>query len=346
LKTLTLCLQCLRRNVDGTPIEDSSVELRLEGVDQITAFYSPANILVKPSEFEPHDRITLADLQDWPHGGVEARLSINSGHAEFEMETSCFQDVLVGETVDQARTSPLRIHVFFQSPSHGLHTADTNLFIACDAIEPFFGGMPLDIKLWQSQFDAWWAAWREHWSAKDEDNKEEDATIEDTFIPSVPSDWSDLSYRPPSASPFLVSATDIPAELLKTIEDFHTGMHERDWSKMAAADPFFDQGPEERAACLRDRFLGDEFGRWIYVRHIDGWWCEGNRACVVVRGIEHTKEDENSTATNEETVVTYGLRRFRQNWVIATWSQGWPKYGSAEKLEGKQSWRESWNLIE
>jgi hypothetical protein len=116
--------------------------------------------------------------------------------------------------------------------------------------------------------------------------------------------------------------------------------------KVAAAYPFFDQGPDERAARLRDQFLGDNYGRWVYVRHIDGWWCEASRAGVIVRGIEHNKGDDDPPARNEETVITYGLRRFRQTWIITTWSQGWPRFGSAEKLPEAQSWRDGWSLEE
>lgn len=84
----------------------------------------------------------------------------------------------------------------------------------------------------------------------------------------------------------------------------------------------------------------------MYVRHIDDWWCEGHRACVIVRGIEHVKVDDDSPDRNEETVITYELRKFRQTWVIATWSQGWPRFASADKRQGEQSWRNGWNLAE
>ncbi len=83
LKTLDLRFQCLRRHVDGTPIEDSTVDLKLGGVESVVAHYSPAGVTVKPTEFEPGSRITLADLEDWPHGAVEAHLAINSAQAAF-----------------------------------------------------------------------------------------------------------------------------------------------------------------------------------------------------------------------------------------------------------------------
>src|SRR4051794_29631325 len=74
LKTLDLSFQCLRRNVDGTPIEDSTVDLKLGGVERIVAHYSPASVTVRPSEFETGSRLTLADLEEWPQGAVEAPL--------------------------------------------------------------------------------------------------------------------------------------------------------------------------------------------------------------------------------------------------------------------------------
>ena len=51
LKMLDLRFQCLRRNADGTPIEDSAVDLKLGGVERVVAYYSPASVTVKPSEF-------------------------------------------------------------------------------------------------------------------------------------------------------------------------------------------------------------------------------------------------------------------------------------------------------
>jgi hypothetical protein len=71
-----------------------------------------------------------------------------------------------------------------------------------------------------------------------------------------------------------------------------------------------------------------------------------DRACVGARGIEHVKGDNESPARNAETVITYGLRRSQRGWVIATWSQGWPRFGSADKLPEWQSWRDGWNLAE
>ena len=97
LKTLDLGFHCLRRNDDGTPIEDSTVDLKLGGVEQIVAHYSPASVTVRLSEFESPSRTTLADLEEWPHGAVEAQLSISSPQAEFDEATACVRESLAGD---------------------------------------------------------------------------------------------------------------------------------------------------------------------------------------------------------------------------------------------------------
>jgi hypothetical protein len=347
LKTLHLSFRCLRRNVDGTPIEDSTVDLKLDGVERIVAYYSPANVTVKPSEFEPSSRIAPHDLEEWSYGPIEAHISINSLQAEFELESACVREALVGELKEHSSESSLRVHVSFEPHNYGPEGTTTGIAIDCDSLESFTNGVPLDIETWERQFEAWWAGWQHHWSEKgQEDGDEREAALEDTFIPAGQSDPPDWSYRPPSAAPFLLQPTAVPAELLKPIEDFHTGHHEQNWLKLAAAYPYFDQGPDERAARLRDQLLGHNYGRWVYIRRIDGWWCEGSRACVIVRGIEHNKGDDDSPSSNEETVITYGLRRYHQPWIIAIWSQGWPRFGSADKLQEAQTWRNGWNLAE
>lgn len=347
LRTLRLSFRCLRRNLDGTPIQDPTVDLKLGGVDRIVASYSPADVTVRPSEFKPASRIALSDLKDWSHGAVEAHLAINSLQADFQAATACVRDVLVGDRDDPTGNSSLRVHVSFEPHNYGPEGTLTSLCIDCDSLEPFTNGVPLDVETWERQFESWWTGWREHWSAKRQDESgEEQPALEDTFIPAGESEIPNLAYRPPSAAPFLVPATSGPAELLKPIEDYHTGFHERGWLKVAAVYPHLDARLEERAARLADQYLGRDYGRWVYVRHIDGWWCEGDRACVIVRGVEHIKGDDESPARNEETVITYGLWRFRQSWVIATWSQGWPQFGSAEKLLESQPWRDGWNLSE
>jgi hypothetical protein len=346
LKTLDLSFRCLRRNVNGTSVEDPTVDLKLGGVERVVAYYAPAGVAAKPSEFDPGPRITLADLEDWPHAEAEAHLANNTPQAEFDAETACVREALIGD-LDDGGESPLRVHLTFEPHNYGPQGVVAALVVECNSLDSFAAGVPLDIETWARQFEAWWAGWREHWAAKDGAGSEaQEPADEDTFIPAGGPDAPDLSYRPPAAPPFLIPSESAPPELLKPIDDYHTGFHERDWQRVAAAYPHLDYSTQDRVDRLREQFLGWDHGRWAYVRHIDMWWREGNRACVVVRGIEHVKGDAEEPGRNEETVITYGMRRFRDHWVIATWSQGWPRFGSAAKLPEPQPWREGWDLAE
>ncbi len=343
LRSMRWYFSCLRRNEDGSPIADTTVELRMEGVEQVVAYYAPARCDVKPSEFVVWNRLAVDNLGGWPGHPTEARIAINSRQADFDMATSCIQEVLG----DGSGPSGLRIHLFFVPHSYSPDAAVLGLLVACDSIQPFTTGVPLDVDAWTRLFEAWWAGWREHWAAASPGRAcDEEPTLEDAFIPAGPSPPPDLSYWQPHEPPFQLTAADAPDELLWAIETFQAGHHGRDWQRMASAYPNFDRTSEERAAQLKDQYLSHDFGRWLYVRCVDSWWCEGVRACVVVRGIEHTMPEDNVSAGNEETVVTYGLRRSGDRWIIATWSQGWPRFGSAPKLPGGQSWRDIWRLAE
>jgi hypothetical protein len=337
---------CLRRNEDGSPVEDTTVELRMEGVEQVVAYYAPARCDVRPSQFVVRKPLSPDDLAAWSGPPTEAFLAINSRQADFGMATSCVRDVLVGG--DNGGHSGLRIHLSFVPHSYAPDSVVLGLLVVCDSLQPFATGVPLDIETWTSQFEAWWAGWRRHWAAEPASGRADDREpcLEATFIPAGQSPSPDLSYRQPQEPPFQVEPTDAPVALLRPIEDFHTCLHGRDWRRMASAFPDFDQSNDERALQLSEQYLSHDFGRWLYVRRVDSWWCEGNRACVVVRGIEHTLPDDGEPSRDEETVVTYGLRRFEDRWIIATWSQGWPRFGSAPNLPGRQTWRDIWRLAE
>lgn len=343
LRRMQWFFSCLRRDEDGLPIEDSTVELRLEGVEQVLAYYSPAACTVKPSEFDVRQRLSAGDLAGWAVQPTEATVAINSRQADFDLATSCTQDVLV----DGVEPSALRVHLSFVPHSYAADSVVVTLLVVCDSLQPFAAGVPLDVETWTAQFEAWWAGWRQHWAGATEvQNEEREPSLEDTFIPAGQSPPPDLSYRPPAAPPFHLEPTDAPVELLKPIKDFHAGLHDKDWQRMASAYPYFDRSDAERAEQLQDQYLSHEFGRWLYVRCVDSWWCEGVRACVVVRGVEHTMPDEDAPAKNEETVVAYGLRKAGDRWVITTWSQGWPRFGSATKIQKRQSWKDLWGLAE
>ena len=115
---------------------------------------------------------------------------------------------------------------------------------------------------------------------------------------------------------------------------------------MAAAYPYFDQGPDERAARLRDQFLGWDYGRWVYVRHIDGWWCEGQTGPASLSG-DRTRQGRRRIPGQErgnrhhlraaEVPPDLGHRH-----MVA----GLAPVRVGGKLQEAQTWRDGWNLAE
>jgi hypothetical protein len=241
LRRLSLDFICLRRNLDGSPIADPSVELRLVGVESIVAHYSPANLEVRPSDFVAKGRLCIVDLESWSRPPTEIHLSLNSEHSEFELATACVKEHLFGQSLNGGRRSEFRVHLSFDQHDHGRDATASSLAICCDSIESFTNGAPLDLDLWQSQFKAWWQGWQQHWSVSEsETDPTSESALEDAFIPAGDSS-PDLSYQPPQESAFELAETDAPAELIKPIEDFHVGLHERDWLRVASAYPHFDR---------------------------------------------------------------------------------------------------------
>src|SRR3569623_255670 len=114
LRTFRLFFCCLRRNTDGSAVEDPTVELQLDGVEEIVAYYSPPSFGVKPSEFDVDHRLTAGDLERWLGRPREAELAINSPHAEFTMATSCIKEVLFTEQDQDEEGCCLRVHLSFR----------------------------------------------------------------------------------------------------------------------------------------------------------------------------------------------------------------------------------------
>lgn len=343
---LRLSFACLRRNTDGSEMADTSVDLVLAGVERIAAFYSPAAIEVRPSTFRVASPLSMADLIEWQRPAVEAHPYINSVCRAWDMATSSHIDWLAGSPVDPliAGSGLLSVSLLFDRPYRN-DAAETTLFVQCASIQAMAGGVPLALEDWSEQYDAWWKGWRDYWAQKKDDDDGPTSALEETFIPAgLSTEPDDPSYRPPRRPAFQVGTTDVPADLLAPVRDFHQGLHGQDWLTMARAYPTLDDTDAERAQKLEKQYRTYDFGRWVFLRHIDSWWTEGSRACVVVRGIEHTAPLDGDPAKDRETVITYGLRKVADRWIIWTWSQGWPQYGSAPKLAEEQLWRHEWGL--
>jgi len=340
LCTFAIQFDCLRRAVDGAELNERTVEIKLTGVQAIGIGYDSSSIEARPSRFEPPKRITAENLVEWPFRPLEASLSINSTAFERALESACFDWLMGDETSlkDSACTFCLR---FDQWGHFGLPMLYVHIIAGGDVFTIASGGLPISIQDWEAQYAAWWAGWKKHWDSKDSTSEGGGSEFA-VAIPAGESAVPDLSYRPPPEAVFQIEPTDAPVEVLSPLKEYLESQHERDWSKMARVFPNPEATHEERREQL-ERINVSDFGRWGYARRIDDWWLEGARACVVVRGIEHQMAFERHAAQNIETVWTFSLRHRDGNWIIDTYSQGWPKFGSAKKLPAKQKpWLRKW----
>lgn len=346
LAQASLVFDCRRRNTDGSELSDRSVEIRLNAVERIAAFFNPANIEVRPSTFKLESPISKADLKNWTITPSEAQLSVNSKSDLFHMTTSWRIDWIKGDALS-GQKGKYALCLRFDQHYYGKDACEKSLFFDCNDIELMSSSIPLDLYEWGEQCDAWWRGWGSHWEDKESsDADNESPTLEeDTIIPAGEDPPPDTTYIPPSQPAFIVES-DAPDELLKPIRDWHEGLLERDWQRVANAWPDYDQSATDRAERLQEIYMEHDFGRWAFVRQVDDWWQESNQACVIVRGIEHTMPDEEDPALNKETVISYALRKHDAGWAIWTFSQGWPQHGSAPTYDGEKPWLVGWKLTE
>lgn len=339
----------MRSAVDDADTADTPVELRLVNVTEFAFYYSPANDSVRPSEIDFGARFASPDSAPWDGRSSEVYLSLNSQYTEVDWETAAHR--LWIYRAEEEVSGPLRVAISFAPMNYGDDSIKESIFVTCDAIEPLSGGKPLSLEKWNAQFDAWWDDWTEHWEEKSEgdfDGEEEDDEAETDYDyeesgPVEPSVLDPLDYVPPDKPAFQIGETDVPAELLKPIEDYHVGMVVRDWRRVRDACPRLDDEEDLSPEELAESYLDDGRGSWTYIRQIDSWWQEGRRACVVVRGMEHTMPDEDEPSENRETVITYGLRQSGRRWIIWSSIQGWPDYGSAPEMYEEPEWKKEWD---
>ena len=341
LGTLTARFNCLRGNADASEMGDRTVEFKLTGAAAVAVGYDSPRIETRPSQFLPPRRISERELADWPFRTQEATLSINSAAIEDALDAARL-DWNVGNEV-HLRASPCTFCLLLdQWRDFGLPVINVWLVAGGEDFTITAAGTPLDLDEWSRQYDAWWKGWREHWDAKGADT-DDGAGAYDTFIPAGKSEPPDLSYRPPAEPIFELEPTDVPPNLIRPVRDWFEARHERDWVRMAQAFPAPDVPAVERARRLEEGGTSWEFGRWDYVRGIDQWWQEGRRGWLEVRGIQHKMLFDGESAENRETVWSFALRHRGGQWIIDTFSQGWPGFGSAPKLEAtRKPWLKRW----
>lgn len=337
-----LFIHCLRRASDGSEIQDPIVQFRFSDVAALGLSFDTWDASVRPSLLSLPVAADVMASVNKSCGGAPISADFDSLDAVDSAIMGLGLSWLQGGE-EAFRSCPRRIVVTLEGGwGQGDHRLDMSLMIGCGELEFLSSGQHLGIDRWASEFDAWWRGWDEYWDDKDEHEDDDDEY--EAAIPVGESEPLDLNYQPPPENAFDLKSHDVPKELLSPIEGWIDGCHRRDWVRMARAWPWPNVEESERVKQLEEECLGYEFGRWIYVRVVDGWWIEGIRAAVTLRGVEHCMPMEGDPAENLEIVTNFALWKYRNQWVIRNRGGGYPKYGSSPKWSsGQGAWLHNWD---
>jgi len=338
-RTLSFRLDCLRRAVDGSELADRSVELRVTDVVAIAVSYDTSNPELRPSELEVPDglRIDVNRLDSIPESPVDW-VSLDS-QLDAETVTLAARTDWQHGSAASARTGQTRLCIQL---SGGTPSIPISIWAAGGALAIDSSDGPLTVGDWAEQNRAWWRSWEERWDAGGS-GESAAPREEDAFIPVRSDPPPAMKYAPPAEPGFEIDVTDAPEELLAPLRDWFEGLIGRDLERRARAERNPDVSLEEQVKSLSRSSLPELLGRWGYARAIEDWWTEGRRAYVRVRGIEHSMPIEELAAENEETVWDFALREREGRWVIAAYTQGWPRHGSAPAIaDSAKPWLARW----
>ncbi len=344
LQTASLTFHCLRRSPDGSDVPDRAVELRISSVERIAAYYDAASFEKRFSELSAPGFLTLDDFRQLRFESIECRSAINSRDELLNLQTSAHVDWLLGDPLESELPNGFCFFVTLDSGHCRPEAIRSSLMFQGAGVDVSSAGVPLSLPEWGAQFDSWWKQWQQHWESGGADQFDDEPMEEDIYIPAGQDPPPDLQICPPDKPAFELNAGRIDASLLEPIRDYHEGILARDWSRVAAAWPNLDMDLTTREQEFESMFLGDEFGRWVYLRQLDSHWQEGAQACVTMRGVEYVAPFEDEAAETRETVISYGLRWHSDRWVIRTFSQGWPCYGSSPESPTPKPWLAEWAI--
>lgn len=326
-RTLTLRFYCLRRHVDGTEMDAPEVELMLEGVCAVALSLDTSGA-ERPSSLAVGPETRAMTLEPWPWSAQEVAVTVNSALDLETLDVAAQTIWLHGSRADVIAPIQLCVH-----PTRlAGQDVELQLWIAANHVDARASGRPLPLDRWMEEFAAWW-------KALDENTDEDDRHAQIPAGRAAPS----LDYTPPDEPPFEILDTDLPRELQATLCDWFEGLVLRDWARRTRAGRNLDLTWEENLAMVEHSSLTDGFGAWGYARSVDGWWVEGHRAFVQVRGIEHSMPVDDDPAENVEAVWGFELRRRGDAWHIVASSSGYPAYGSAPTRPVRDKpWLQRW----
>ena len=316
-RQLSCMFECLRMNIDGSKMQDTAVELRFMAVRKIATFYAPSNFEIRPSQVSLDSPITFSTLGNWNKESTEVVVSINSEHSLFDMQTSWHCNWLLDDELNRTHIERPYAHIHVEPERYSSEMVQENLYIEFEAIEIYTSdGSSLPLEQWGKEYQAFWGGWRSYWSKQSKAANGKDG--EDNLNDEANDIFAHETNPYQNSSPFEIDNQIAPDYLLLPIRQYHFGLHQADWIAVAKAWPNFDQTNDERAEILKE----DDFLKYslVYLQNIDSWWEEENMACVKISGIQYWPPDEDGPAKEAEVVVSYGLRKAGNDWVIFTLS--------------------------
>lgn len=328
---LSLHLRGLRYGASG-PLADPLVELRFQGVLAIAASYEGTFDDTRPSTIAIERALKLDMLRAWPFEPCEIEANPEGRASVEDAIGGARVDWLVGDE-PACLASPHHLVLRISRSLPGMAGVRLVLLAGYTTLDVRAGGASLSRDRWRAEFDAWWAHWKAYWDERrgERSEHEPDGAPFEAAIP-IAADEEASACDPPDEPPFDLLPTDAPEILLAPIRAWFEGMRSGDFARAAAAFPGIAESIEARAMELGDS--GDR--PFCYARAVDTYWMEGRRACVKIRGIEHTAGTDDDDGSNEESVWTFSLRPNGAEWVIRSYSQGWPRHGSASALAAEQ----------
>jgi hypothetical protein len=291
---LTLAFGCLRRDADGSRLEET-VDLALSRVTAIAVAFDPFWPEERPSGLRVPPELRIERLDPWPLAAREAEAVLDDDDAIEAVELAARTDWVAGDLASLAAAR----HRLTLHAGDGIPRIHRRIAIGFEEAAPSAGGRPLAWCEWAQQYEAWWLGWRQHHDeARGEESgpdtgDDDPIEEEDAFIPAGQDAPADPDYS--IAEPVVdLDPHDAPEDLLRPVLD---------WFETRRAS-----GSTE-----------DDIDM-VHARSIDGWWIEGRRANVRVLGVQHYPPCDGEPADSVISAWSFALRRSGDRWSVRGWT--------------------------